>query len=242
MYGVLDEKSVLELFQGALALLPFLARFFLPCTDHQGRMKARKKLYERVGKDNYGLKKGGRNQIFPKSLLYIKNNVYLCDSNQNLQNMTKRILLSIFAMMALTTAAAQDTVSGFRFGYLSYEAALQSMADYQQVQQKMDQMRQQFQAETLRVEDEFNLKYEEFLDGQRDFPKTILQKRQSELTAHRTAGHDSPRTRLCLHRGYRPEGNALYQPLDGRRHQPDCKGCSQVNQAPSASSTAAMAD
>ena len=87
--------------------------------------------------------------------------------------MTKRILLSIFAMMALTTAAAQDTVSGFRFGYLSYEAALQSMADYQQVQQKMDQMRQQFQAETLRVEDEFNLKYEEFLDG--------LQKRQSEL-------------------------------------------------------------
>ena len=95
--------------------------------------------------------------------------------------MTKRILLSIFAMIALTTAAAQDVVSGFRFGYLSYEAALKAMPDYELVQQKMDQMRQQFQAETLRVEDEFNLKYEEFLDGQRDFPKTILQKRQSEL-------------------------------------------------------------
>jgi outer membrane protein len=84
-------------------------------------------------------------------------------------------------MIALTTAAAQDVVSGFRFGYLSYEAALKAMPDYELVQQKMDQMRQQFQAETLRVEDEFNLKYEEFLDGQRDFPKTILQKRQSEL-------------------------------------------------------------
>ena len=95
--------------------------------------------------------------------------------------MKKRILLSIFAIMALTTAAAQDVVSGFRFGYLSYEAALKAMPDYTQVQQKMDQMRQQFQAETLRVEDEFNLKYEEFLDGQRDFPKTILQKRQTEL-------------------------------------------------------------
>ena len=95
--------------------------------------------------------------------------------------MTKRILLSIFAMIALTTASAQDVVSGFRFGYLSYEAALKAMPDYALVQQKMDQMRQQFQAETLRVEDEFNLKYEEFLDGQRDFPKTILQKRQSEL-------------------------------------------------------------
>ena len=55
------------------------------------------------------------------------------------------------------------------------------MPDYTMVQQKMDTMRQQFQAETLRVEDEFNMKYEEFLDGQRDFPKTILQKRQSEL-------------------------------------------------------------
>ena len=95
--------------------------------------------------------------------------------------MKKRILLSIFAIMALTTAAAQDVVSGFRFGYLSYEAALKAMPDYTQVQQKMDMMRQQFQAETLRVEDEFNLKYEEFLDGQRDFPKTILQKRQTEL-------------------------------------------------------------
>ena len=95
--------------------------------------------------------------------------------------MKKRILLSIFAIMALTTATAQDVVSGFRFGYLSYEAALKAMPDYTQVQQKMDKMRQQFQAETLRVEDEFNLKYEEFLDGQRDFPKTILQKRQTEL-------------------------------------------------------------
>ena len=33
----------------------------------------------------------------------------------------------------------------------------------------------------LRVEDEFNRKYEDFLDGQRDFPRTILQKRQTEL-------------------------------------------------------------
>ena len=32
-----------------------------------------------------------------------------------------------------------------------------------------------------RVEDDFNKKYEEFLDGQKNFPKTILQKRQSEL-------------------------------------------------------------
>ena len=32
-----------------------------------------------------------------------------------------------------------------------------------------------------RVTNEFNRKYEEFLEGQREFPKTILQKRQTEL-------------------------------------------------------------
>ena len=83
-------------------------------------------------------------------------------------------------MIALTVSA-QEVVSGFRFGYLSYEAALQAMPEYAVVQKKMADLRQQFQAETLRVEDEFNRKYEEFLEGQREFPKTILQKRQTEL-------------------------------------------------------------
>ena len=83
-------------------------------------------------------------------------------------------------MIALTVSA-QEVVSGFRFGYLSYAAALQAMPEYAIVQKKMADLRQQFQAETLRVEDEFNRKYEEFLEGQREFPKTILQKRQTEL-------------------------------------------------------------
>lgn len=92
----------------------------------------------------------------------------------------KRLLLSIFTMITLTVSA-QEVVSGFRFGYLSYAAALQAMPEYSIVQKKMADLRQQFQAETLRVEDEFNRKYEEFLEGQREFPKTILQKRQTEL-------------------------------------------------------------
>ena len=69
----------------------------------------------------------------------------------------------------------------FRFGYLSYEGAIQSMPEYAVVQQQMKVLQEQYQAETLRVEDEFNRKYEDFLDGQRDFPRTILQKRQTEL-------------------------------------------------------------
>jgi len=52
---------------------------------------------------------------------------------------------------------------------------------YAQLQKQMEELRSQYQAETLRGEEEFNRKYEEFLEGQREFPKTILQKRQTEL-------------------------------------------------------------
>ena len=79
----------------------------------------------------------------------------------------------------LSLHAQEDAT--LRFGYLSYETALKSMPDYAVVQQKLADLRQQFQDETLRVEDEFNRKYEEFLEGQREFPQSILQKRQMEL-------------------------------------------------------------
>lgn len=55
------------------------------------------------------------------------------------------------------------------------------MADYAIVQKDMANLRAQYDAEMKRVEDEFNRKYEDFLDGQREFPKTILRKRQTEL-------------------------------------------------------------
>ncbi len=45
----------------------------------------------------------------------------------------------------------------------------------------MQKMHQQFEAEMKRVEDDFNQKYEAFLEGQRNFPRTILLKRQNEL-------------------------------------------------------------
>jgi outer membrane protein len=93
----------------------------------------------------------------------------------------RRILILICALIALNAQAQNDSSQVFRFGYLSYKAAIEIMAEYAVVQQQMEDLRAQYQAETLRVEDEFNRKYEEFLDGQREFPRTILQKRQTEL-------------------------------------------------------------
>jgi outer membrane protein len=68
-----------------------------------------------------------------------------------------------------------------KFGYLSYDAVLKAMPDYVLAQNRIANLTAQYEAEAKRAEDEFNMKYEQFLDGQRDFPQTILQKRQSEL-------------------------------------------------------------
>jgi outer membrane protein len=92
----------------------------------------------------------------------------------------KRFLLVIFACIAMA-AQAQDIAPALKFGYLSYDLAMKSMSEYATVQMRMDSLRSAFNAEMQRVEDEFNRKYEDFLDGQKDFPRTILLKRQTEL-------------------------------------------------------------
>ena len=94
--------------------------------------------------------------------------------------MKKVILMTVMVLMGLSGYAQTET-TGLKFGYLSIDSVLLSMPEYAQLQQDMATMRQQYETEMKRVEDEFNKKYEEFLDGQKNFPKTILQKRQSEL-------------------------------------------------------------
>ena len=92
----------------------------------------------------------------------------------------KRLASIILFMCVFLGVSAQENAT-MKFGFLSYEAALQSMGEYALVQKQMADLRTQYEAETKRVEDEFNAKYEDFLEGQREFPKTILQKRQTEL-------------------------------------------------------------
>lgn len=87
-------------------------------------------------------------------------------------------LILFFLLLATMPALAQ---SELKFGYLSYNAVMQAMPEYAAMQNSMVELRQKYEAEQKRVEDDFNKKYEEFLDGQKSFPKTILQKRQSEL-------------------------------------------------------------
>ena len=78
---------------------------------------------------------------------------------------------------SLTTATAQ----GLKFGYINFDEVIRIMPEYAQVESDMSQLRSKYDAEMKRAEDEFNKKYEEFLEGQHDFAPSIYQKRQAEL-------------------------------------------------------------
>jgi len=66
-------------------------------------------------------------------------------------------------------------------GCLSYDEALRSMPQYAIVEKELADLRQAYDEEMKRVEEDFNQKYESFLEGRKDFPRTILLKRQTEL-------------------------------------------------------------
>jgi len=84
------------------------------------------------------------------------------------------------AAVSTIDAVASDSVVP-RYGFLSLDHALKSMPEYAATQDSLQRLNEAYQKEVERVEDEFNKKYELFLEGQRSFPRTILLKRQNEL-------------------------------------------------------------
>ncbi len=107
--------------------------------------------------------------------------------------MKKFILFAAFVALS-TTASAQRSESAprelpaantpapaLKFGYFSYDEVMKSTPDYSLAQRNLADLKTKYDAEMKRVEDEFNKKYEDFLDGQRSFAPSILKKRQSEL-------------------------------------------------------------
>lgn len=101
-------------------------------------------------------------------------------------------LLALLAVFALPMQAqnegaeAADTVvldiPTALFGFFSYNEVLEAMPDMTLLKKKMADQRSQYEAELKRAEEEFNKKYEEFLEGQRQFAPSIYKKRQAELT------------------------------------------------------------
>lgn len=89
----------------------------------------------------------------------------------------KRLISLLFAVLAAFSINAQT----IKFGYFSYDKAFHSMPGYIIAKHNISDLKAKYDAEAKRSEDEFNKKYEEFLDGQRDFAPSILEKRQAEL-------------------------------------------------------------
>ena len=97
----------------------------------------------------------------------------------------KKCLIAIAMLLAFTAATkaqeADTTALTPVYGYLSFSKALQAMPEYTQAMDSVQRFQEACQKEMSRVEKDFNAKYEAFLDGQKDFPRTILLKRQQEL-------------------------------------------------------------
>lgn len=70
-----------------------------------------------------------------------------------------------------------------QFGYVSYEQVLKEMPEYAKATQDLAALKAKYEAEAQKGEEEFQQKFVDFLQGQKDFPQAIMQKRQAELQA-----------------------------------------------------------
>lgn len=66
-------------------------------------------------------------------------------------------------------------------GYLSYRAVYEQLPEYEQARADFAELKAKYEAEATRAEQEFQRKFAEFLSGQKDFPPSIMRKRQLEL-------------------------------------------------------------
>ncbi len=111
--------------------------------------------------------------------------LYSCDDLFFIQrhkiHMMKKLFLSFAMVLLPLMAAAQQTVPVLKFAYFSYDKVLHAMADYAAATRSYNDLKAKYDAEAKRSADDFNSRYEEFLDVQRKLEPSILRKRQAEL-------------------------------------------------------------
>ena len=101
----------------------------------------------------------------------------------------KKIILALclmissasFAQVQPSPAVQQAQAVQYKFGYLNYRSIFESMPEYAEAQKSLAEIKAKYDAETTHNEESFKRMYLEFLQGQKDFPQTIMLKRQKEL-------------------------------------------------------------
>ena len=90
----------------------------------------------------------------------------------------RKLTIAIFMVFACcVTAVAQQA----KIGYFSYKAILEDMPDYVTAMLGVETLSKQYDEELKAASDEFNEKYELFLDQQSMLDEPIKQKRQADL-------------------------------------------------------------
>ena len=95
-----------------------------------------------------------------------------------------RRLSFIFSFLLLSVVASAQ----IQIGYISYEKVLTEMPEYAQAKQDLAALKAKYEAEAQKGEEEFQRKFVDFLQGQKEFPQAIMQKRQAELQTLMDAG------------------------------------------------------
>ena len=80
------------------------------------------------------------------------------------------------------------TSAQVQVGFISYGQVLKEMPEYAKAQQDLAVLKVKYEAEAVKGEEEFQRKFVDFLQGQKEFPKAIMQKRQAELQSLMDAG------------------------------------------------------
>lgn len=93
----------------------------------------------------------------------------------------KRFLFILLLIVNCQLSIVNSAAAQARFGYLSYDSVLHQMPEYAEAQQHVTDLKGKYDKEATRGEEEFQKKFSEFLQGQKDFPENILVKRQAEL-------------------------------------------------------------
>ena len=83
--------------------------------------------------------------------------------------------------VAAPTAPVTAQQQPYKFGFLNYRAVFEAMPEYAEAQKSLQEIKAKYDAETAHNEESFKRMYLEFLQGQKDFPQTIMLKRQKEL-------------------------------------------------------------
>ena len=91
------------------------------------------------------------------------------------------MVLSTMSLFAQEEAPAAASAAPAQYGYVSFNALFERMTEYAEAKVAFAQLKEKYEAEAKRAEEEFQRKFAEFLQGQKDFPASIMQKRQVEL-------------------------------------------------------------